>query len=92
MAGDWWFFFEIYASGLPVGRSHVFKTVGKDTRKEASAAVEEEWLATGALAGSAYDLLPGVELEPNMYTLRDHHDSPTKERGGRRNPSAAIGG
>jgi hypothetical protein len=79
MASDWWFYFDIYASGRPVGRSRVFTIVGEDNRTEACAAAEEAWLATGALAGDAYDLLPGVELEPNMYTLRDHHDSPTKE-------------
>jgi hypothetical protein len=79
MASDYWFYFDIYASGRPIGRSRVFKIVGKDNRKEACAAAEEEWLATGALAGDAYDLLAGVNLEPNMYTLRDHRDSPTKE-------------
>jgi hypothetical protein len=79
MASDFWFFFDIYGSGRLVGRSRVFKIVGKETRQEACAAAEEEWLATGALAGDAYDLLSGVNREPNIYTLRDHPDSPTKE-------------
>jgi hypothetical protein len=79
MASEYWFYFDLYASGRLVGRSRVFKIVGKDSRKEACAAAEEEWLATGALAGDAYELVAGAELAPNMCTLRDHADSPTKE-------------
>jgi len=79
MASEYWFFFDIYTSGRRVGRSRVFKIVGKETRKEACAAAEEEWLATGALAGDAYDLFAAVNGTPNMYSLRDHEDSPTKE-------------
>jgi hypothetical protein len=79
VASEYWFYFDLYASGRRVGRSRVFKVAGKDTRREACAAAEEEWLATGALAGDAYERLAGVELTPNMYTLRDHEDSPTRE-------------
>jgi hypothetical protein len=79
MAREYWFYYDLYASGRPVGRSRIFKVLGKDTRPEACAAAEEEWLATGALAGDAYELHPGAKLTPDMYTLRDHEDSPTKQ-------------
>jgi hypothetical protein len=78
MANEHWFYFDLYSSGRWLGRSRVFKIVGKDTREEACAAAEEDWLATGALAGDAYELLAGADLTPNMYTLRDHEDSPSK--------------
>ena len=79
MASEYWFYFDLYASGLLVGRSRVFKIVGKDSRGQACAAAEEEWLASGALAGDAYELLAGATLTPNMISLRDHEDSPTKK-------------
>ena len=80
MAKEYWFYFDLYArGGQRVGRSRVFKIQGKDNRSEACAAAEEEWLASGALAGGAYERIAGSYLEPNMVSLRDHEDSPTKE-------------
>jgi hypothetical protein len=79
MAKEYWFHFDLYASGRWVGRSRIFRILGKESRAEACAAAEEEWLASGALAGDAYELLAETNLVPNMYTLRDNEDSPTKE-------------
>jgi hypothetical protein len=79
MAMEYWFHFDLYASGRRVGRSRIFRILGKESRAAACAAAEEEWLASGALAGDAYELLAETDLAPNMYTLRDHEDSPTKE-------------
>jgi hypothetical protein len=79
VANEYWFYFDLYASGRWVGRSRVFTIVDRDTRAEACGAAEEEWLASGALAGQAYELHPGANLAPPAYTLRDHQDSPTKE-------------
>jgi hypothetical protein len=79
VANEYWFYFDIYSSGQWLGRSRVFKIVGKDTRQEATAAAEEEWLRTGALAGTAYELRWVTDLTPNSCTLRDHEESPTKE-------------
>jgi hypothetical protein len=80
VAKEYWFYFDLYArGGRRVGRSRIFTIVGKDSRTEACAAAEEEWLATGALAGDAYERIAGCDLEPSIVCLRDHEDSPTKE-------------
>jgi hypothetical protein len=80
MATEYWFYFELYARGRMVGRSHIFKIAGKVTRKDARLAAEEKWLASGALRGRSFVLFKGAESAVvDTYTLRDHEDSPTKD-------------
>ena len=48
-------------------------------RVDAKLAAEEAWLVSGALRGQSFVLFKEVaKAAIDMYTLRDHEDSPTK--------------
>ncbi len=79
MTREYWFYFDLYLKGSLVGKSVTFKIHDKMNRIDAKLAAEEAWLASGALRGQSFVLFKEVEKAAiDMYTLRDHEDSPTK--------------
>jgi hypothetical protein len=79
MTREYWFYFEIYSKGRLVGKSITFKIQDKTNRVDAKLAAEEAWLASGAIRGESFVLFEEVDKAAiDMYTLRDHADSPTK--------------
>ena len=79
MTREYWFYFELYSKGSLVGKSITFKIHDKTNRVDAKRAAEEAWLVSGALRGESFVLFKEVEKAAiDMYTLRDHKDSPTK--------------